>query len=96
MGLEYIPQLRITQKKNTVDNISLFTSMIEFISSLPGELSPLIKNQGDNLEFILYGKTDLTIFMEMLVPYQEFFFLFLPNFKLKLGKKQKNTIFNFN
>ena len=79
-----------------MDNISLFTSMIEFISSLPGELSPLIKNQGDNLEFILYGKTDLTIFMEMLVPYQEFFFLFLPNFKLKLGKKQKNTIFNFN
>ena len=68
--------------------------MIEFISSLPGELSPLIKNQGDNLEFILYGKTDLTIFMEMLVPYQEFFFLFLPNFKLKLGKKQKKIQFS--
>lgn len=50
--------------------------MIEFISSLPGGLSPLIKKQGnnDNLDFILYGKTDLTIFMEMLVPYQEFFF----------------------
>ena len=50
--------------------------MIEFISSLPGGLSPLIKKQGnnDNLDFILYGKTDLTIFMEMLVPYQELFF----------------------
>ena len=69
--------------------------MIEFISSLPGGLSPLIKNQGDNLEFILYGKTDLTIFMEMLVPYQEFF-LPSPAFTFRVGQGlEKFSIFNF-
>ena len=73
VGLEYIPQFRITQK-NTVENLSLLTKVVDFISSLPGELSPLIKNQGENLEFILYGKTDLTNFMEILAPYHEFFF----------------------
>lgn len=73
VGLEYIPQLRFTQK-NTVENLSLFTKMVDFISSLHGELSPLIKNQGANLVLILYGKTDLTNFMELLTPYYEFFF----------------------
>lgn len=73
VGLEFVPLFRITQK-NTAVNLSLYTKLVDFISSLPGKLSPIIKKQGDNLELHVFGKANVTSLMNMLAPYSHFFY----------------------
>ena len=73
MGLEFLPLFRIIQK-NTEINLLLYNKIVDFISSLPGELSPIIKKQVDNVELQVYGKANVTSLMNMIAQYSDCFF----------------------
>lgn len=57
-----------------MENLALYTKLVDFISYLPGELAPIIKKQGYNLELHVFGKANVTSLMNMLAPYSHFFY----------------------
>lgn len=72
-GLQFNPMFRIPQK-NTPLNLALFNSLAQYLLSLGLNTLPLISEQGPNLVLQVYGKADVTTFINLLMPYTNYFF----------------------
>lgn len=70
VGIQIIPLMRLTQKLTAL-NSSLFADLATYLRTLG--LTVIIDNQGSNLELRVEGKGNVTLLMELLAPYSQFF-----------------------